>query len=187
MGRPKHSLTLGHETFLERLVRVVESQCSPVIIAVGRNAPDMTFGQTDIRLVRDEVDFEGPLVALGRVLGQLPKGIDAVFACGCDTPLLEPAVIALLVNQLGRNQIATAEIGGRLSPLPGAYRTQLAAKIDRLVAAGSRRLKDLIGQSDTQVVGEADLRAADPELRSFWNVNEPADYERLRSIASLQF
>ena len=56
------------------------------------------------------------------------------------------------------------------------YDRALAPRIDRLLAAGERRVKMLLAASNVRYVTEEELRAIDPELRSFRNLNTPADY-----------
>jgi molybdopterin-guanine dinucleotide biosynthesis protein A len=56
------------------------------------------------------------------------------------------------------------------------YDRALAPRIGRLLAAGERRVKMLLAASNVRYVTPEELRAVDPELRSFRNINTPADY-----------
>ena len=50
--------------------------------------------------------------------------------------------------------------------------------LDAMIARGARRLQDLAPLLDARRVAEDELRARDPELRSFLNINTPEDYAR---------
>ena len=57
------------------------------------------------------------------------------------------------------------------------YDRSLAGGIERMLQAGERRVQDLLARADVRYVDAAELRRIDPELRSFRNINTPADYE----------
>ena len=57
------------------------------------------------------------------------------------------------------------------------YVRELAPRIEELLDAGERSIKSLLDRSFVRYVGSDELRAVDPELRSFRNINTAADYE----------
>src|SRR5438874_924701 len=57
------------------------------------------------------------------------------------------------------------------------YIRELAPRIEELLDAGERSIKSLLDRSFVRYVGSDELRAVDPELRSFRNINTAADYE----------
>jgi molybdopterin-guanine dinucleotide biosynthesis protein A len=57
------------------------------------------------------------------------------------------------------------------------YVRELAPRIVALLEAGQRSLKSLLDRSLVHYVGSDELRAVDPQLRSFRNINTAADYE----------
>jgi molybdopterin-guanine dinucleotide biosynthesis protein A len=46
-----------------------------------------------------------------------------------------------------------------------------------LLEAGQRSIKSLLDRSTVRYVASDELRAVDPELRSFRNINTASDYE----------
>jgi molybdopterin-guanine dinucleotide biosynthesis protein A len=46
-----------------------------------------------------------------------------------------------------------------------------------LLESGQRSIKSLLDRSTVRYVASDELRAVDPQLRSFRNINTPADYE----------
>jgi molybdopterin-guanine dinucleotide biosynthesis protein A len=130
------------------------------------------------RVIRDEVRGLGPLQATGRGLRTAAEtGARFAFVCAVDMPLLS----AKLIDDLVRLATETnAEIvlpwDGRSHYLAAVYRTDLAERIDGLVAAGARSMRALIDASDAQQI-------VLPESRFLANVNTDAD---LRALAQSQ-
>ena len=57
--------------------------------------------------------------------------------------------------------------------------------VEKLLAAGQRRVLDLLDLIRTHRIPEAELRAVDPELQSVRNLNTPADYQAVLAAAGL--
>jgi molybdopterin-guanine dinucleotide biosynthesis protein A len=57
------------------------------------------------------------------------------------------------------------------------YVRELAPRIEALLESGRRSIKSLLDSSTVCYLASNELRAVDPELRSFRNINTWADYE----------
>ena len=68
-------------------------------------------------------------------------------------------------------------IGDRMYPLTAAYRISLLPLVERLLAEERLRALDLVEAIAVRWLTEQELRAVDPGLDSFRNVNTPEDYE----------
>ncbi|GFG95139.1 molybdenum cofactor guanylyltransferase [Mycobacterium timonense] len=177
MGRDKATLPGpgGAATLLEHVVGVVSQRCEPVFVMA---APGQPLPEVPASVLRDEVRGQGPLPATGRGLRAAAEtGARFAFVCAVDMPLLS----AGLIDDLMRLATETnAEIvlpwDGRSHYLAAVYRTDLAERIDSLVAAGARSMRALIDASDAQQI-------VLPESRFLANVNSESD---LRALAQLQ-
>ena len=77
-------------------------------------------------------------------------------------------------------------------PLPGdepegvcaLYRRALAPRIEAMLNAGERSVRSLLARCTVRYLSAIELRAVDPGLRSFRNINTPADYEAWLSTRS---
>lgn len=176
MGQNKANLPFGTETLLARIYRVCSSVCEQVMVATGSAGPnELPIPDGAVR-VNDP--GEGPLVALARALGVSGPGA-FVFVTGCDTPLLQPGVIQLLFERVSGHRGAVACFEGRRQPLCAVYSSELREEVSSLVEQGERRAivpANLPGVVD---VHEDELRAVDPDLRSFRGCNTPAEYVEL--------
>lgn len=177
MGRDKATLPGpgGAATLLEHVVGVVSQRCEPVFVMA---APGQPLPEVPASVLRDEVRGQGPLPATGRGLRAAAEtGARFAFVCAVDMPLLSAGLIDDL---MGLATETNAEIvlpwDGRSHYLAAVYRTDLAERIDSLVAAGARSMRALIDASDAQQI-------VLPESRFLANVNSESD---LRALAQLQ-
>jgi molybdopterin-guanine dinucleotide biosynthesis protein A len=185
MGRPKAWLPFGPELMLQRVVRLVGEAAGPVVVvaAPGQDLPELPEG---VAVVRDPVSDRGPLQGLAAGLAALPESVGLVYATATDVPFLRTAWVARLVELIGENDLAIAEIGGFLHPLAALYRraTVLPA-IERLLREDRLRPVFLLEAVRAVVLDESRMAAADPDLATLRNLNGPGDY--LRALAQAGF
>ena len=173
MGRPKATLPFGPETLLVRVVRTCAEACGEIVVvaAEGQELPCLPARAT---VVRDRTPGQGPLegLAAGLAAARAP----AAFCTSCDVPFLVPAYVGRMFAALGDAASAQAVVEGFPQPLLAVYRTALAARARDLVRAGRRRVVFLVEGEAVNLVPEAEVRAVDPDLRSFLNINTPEEY-----------
>jgi molybdopterin-guanine dinucleotide biosynthesis protein A len=169
MGRDKATLPGpgGTGTLAEYVVGVVAQRCEPVFVMA---APGQPLPSLQARVVRDEVRGLGPLPAVGRGLRAAAEaGARHAFVCAVDMPLLNAEIIDDLVRlAIETNAEVVLPWDGRSHYLAAVYRTDLADRIDALVAAGERRMSALIDASDSQQI-------VLPDSRPLTNVNTDAE------------
>ncbi|GAB4599167.1 molybdenum cofactor guanylyltransferase [Mycobacterium avium] len=174
MGRDKATLPgpRGSATLLEYVVGVLTQRCDPILVMA---APGQPLPEVSARIIRDEIRGQGPLPATGRGLRAAAEaGARYAFVCAVDMPLLSPELIDDLVHLATEtNAEVVLPWDGRSHYLASLYRTDLAERIDRLVAGGARSMRALIDASDAQQI-------VLPESRFLANVNTEAD---LRALA----
>ena len=173
MGRDKATLPFQGATLVEHIVDVVGERCAPVFViaAPGQSLP--ALGTAEV--LRDDVRGVGPLVATGRGLRAAAEaGSRWAFVCAVDMPLLDAALIDMLVD-LSKNLTADVVLpwDGRDHYLAGLYRVALVDRINDLVAAGQSSMASLVNSVDTQRIVLADGR-------QLTNVNSAADLAVLR-------
>lgn len=177
MGRPKAWLPFGDEAMLQRVVRLLSDVVRPIVVvaAPGQELPELP---ADVRIVRDEREGQGPLEGLRGGLQALVGQADAAYATGCDVPLLEPAFVRFMIEQLTDHEVAVPVDGPFHHPLAAVYRRNVLPHLDALLAAGRLRPVFLYEQVRTRRVSLDALRTVDPDLDTLRNLNHPEDYER---------
>jgi molybdopterin-guanine dinucleotide biosynthesis protein A len=167
MGRDKANLPYKGTTLLQRTASIVSPRCAPVFVIA---APGQPLPASDATVLRDEVRGVGPLLATGRGLrAAADAGLELAFVCAVDMPLLEASLIDELAApavRLGADVVLPWD--GRDHYLAGVYRTELADRVEALIAAGERSMRALVDSVDTQ-------RIVMPTQRALTNVNTTAD------------
>ena len=185
MGRSKAMLDFGGEPLIARIVRELRRRFEDiVIVAAPESVEKLDVGAGAARIIRDESAYQGPADALRR--GLRAVGNEVAFACSCDLPLLNADVAVALIDLLGSFDAVIPEIAGRLQPLHAVYRTSCSDALDTMAARGEKRLVAIADAVRARRVAEPELRAIDPDLRSFFNVNTPDDYARALRMLELQ-
>jgi molybdenum cofactor guanylyltransferase len=146
-----HSGSEAPGTLVENAVSIIGQRCQPVFVVA---APGQALPNLAAQVVRDDVRGLGPLLATARGLhAAAAAGAKRAFLCAVDVPFLSADLIDVL---LARATEVDADVvlpwDGSNRYLVGVYRTELAAKIDELIAAGERNMPALVDYVDTQRV-----------------------------------
>jgi molybdopterin-guanine dinucleotide biosynthesis protein A len=184
MGTPKAALPFGPESLLQRVVRLLGTVVSPIVVVAARGQilPELP---EEIIVARDERDARGPLEGLRAGLKALPAHVDAAYVTSCDAPLLVTAFVERMIALLDGHDIAVMEIDGFAHPLSAVYRRGVLPHVEALLAADRLRPAFLFDAADTRRVRPEEMRALDPELRTLRNLNTREDY--LAALADAGF
>jgi molybdenum cofactor guanylyltransferase len=177
MGQDKANLPFGPEKMLQRVARLISEVVDPenlvVVAAPGQSLPALPVNAT---VAYDSRQFRGPLEGLATGLRALEGRVDAVYATGCDVPLLLPGFVDLMFKSLGDHQIAVPRDGEYHHPLAAVYRPILLAKIQELLASDQLRPRFLFDLVSTREIPVDVLRVVDPQLMTLKNLNCQEDY-----------
>ena len=170
MGRDKAGLPAGDGTLIQHLARRLDPVVDETIVAGGSGRYDLP----GVTTVDDRYPGLGPLAGIHA--GLLVARSPLVWVVGCDLPDVDPGLAALLCGLAGDVDAVVPRIDSEPQGVCAVYDRALAPRIEGLLAAGERRVKMLLGASNVRYVTPGELRAVDPELRSFRNINTPAEY-----------
>jgi molybdopterin-guanine dinucleotide biosynthesis protein A len=184
MGSSKALLAFGAETMLQRVVRLLATVVSPIVVVA---APQQTLPElpADVTVTRDEQEGRGPLEGLRAGLKALPSSVEAAYVTSCDVPLLVPGFVRQMIDLMGDHDIAVMEIDGFPHPLSAVYRRDTLPHVDALLAQDRLRPVFLFGAVPTRRVQPAEMAGVDPELLTLRNLNTREDYLAALSSAGL--
>lgn len=116
---------------------------------------------------------------------RLCPGWAAVVAC--DMPLLDPHLLHWLWTQADAHDASTWDaivpvVDGQPQPFHSFYHARCLPAIETQLATGQRMVRRFFADVRTRFVPEAQLRTIDPLLRSFFNVNTPADWQQAQAL-----
>ena len=168
-GVPKHELVIDGASIFERQVRVLAPRVQEIVVATAGDI-------AGYRCVRDVVPDAGPLAGIAAGLEAMRTPWLLVVAG--DMPYLSGAVVDLMLGAASElDQAVAFRIGGLPEPLVCMLSARAAPAVQRRLAAGRNKVAGLFTEEQLAVrwIEEPAVRAVDPKLQAFVNVNEPAD------------
>ena len=183
MGTSKALLPFGPETMLQRVVRLLETVVSPIVVVA---APDQQLPALPpaVIVTRDEREGRGPLEGLRAGLKALPADVDAAYVTSCDVPLLDPGFVRQMIDLADGYDVAVVEQDGFAHPLSAVYRRATLPHVEDLLANDRLRPAFLFEAVNTRRVSPVQM-TSDPELRTLRNLNTTEDYQRALADAGL--
>ena len=175
MGVPKATLPFGPETMLQRVVRLLGTVVSPIVV-VAAHGQELLELPPEVVVTRDEREARGPLEGLRAGLKALPEAVDAAYVTSCDVPLLVPAFVQRMFELMGEHDIAVMEIDGFTHPLSAVYRRTTLPYIESLLAQDRLRPVFLFDAVRTRRVKVEEMVVVDPQLNTLRNLNTREDY-----------
>lgn len=181
----KAALVTGGLTFLDRVCTTLAAEVGRVIVVAGPGTAVPPV-RVPVEVVHDSRPGSGPLAAvrdgLVHALAAAAPPRLAVL-CSCDVPLIAPAVVRLLFDRAGGEGVrwVVPLVDDHPQPLVSVITIDLLPAIEAHLAAGNASLRDFAAALDrgspgaVRHVGGTELRAVDPALDSFRDVDTPAD------------
>jgi molybdenum cofactor guanylyltransferase len=167
-GVDKSQLVVEGRTIFERQVEALRG--FEVLVSSSRDVPGY-------RTVRDAIEDGGPLA--GIAAGLAAASTEWLLVLAGDMPYVTRELCDRLVSRTSDDIDAVGiRIDGLPEPLVCVLRVSRALPIvQRRLAARELKASRLLSDGALRVVwlDEAELRAIDPDLRAFFNVNSPED------------
>jgi molybdenum cofactor guanylyltransferase len=187
MGSPKAALEWHGSTLLRRVTGIVGRAVGGPVVVVRAPGQELPPVAADVEVAEDAREGRGPLEGLAAGLAALEGRARAAYVSSTDAPLVHPAFVRAVAAALDESaDVALPVVHGHPQPLAAAYRVTLRPLVDELLAADRLRPAFLFERcrvrrlDERALLADRRLAAADPELLSVLNVNEPADIEAAR-------
>lgn len=182
MGRAKADLQFEAGTMLDLIVVEMARAFDELIVAVDAYRRYSWSDFPGVRVIKDDVPDRGPAFALEQALREI--SFDAAFACSCDLPFINGDLARFLCTMLSEHDAVIPHVNGKLQPLHAAYRKRCAEALAKMHTAGVNSVHRITDFAKVRIIDEEEIRRHDPELRSFFNVNTPEDYQLARTMLS---
>ncbi len=177
MGTNKALLELGGVPLIERVLRTLQPLFPEVAIVANDPAP---YARLGVPTWPDAVPLRGPLGGVYTAI--LRSRTPYTFCIACDMPFANQAMVAFLCDLVAGYQVVVPRTPDGYQPLHAVYGKECLARIETMIAADRLKIDLLFPAVRARVVEEAELRAVEPSLRCFMNVNTP---EELKAAARL--
>ena len=176
-GQEKYFFTYEGKTFIERLIDSLYGVVDEIVI-VARSPIQCSRFQTisNITCISDIRQGKGPIGGLHA--GSLAVKGDLIFVSACDMPCIDPRVVSYLFDAIGTYDVAIPQWNEQmLEPLHAVYRR--TALLSYLESHTSLSLRTMIQTMHARYVPVDDIRALDPDLRTFTNINKLEELEQI--------
>lgn len=178
-GQEKYFFVHGGRTFIERLVESLRLVTDEIVL-VARDADQCTrFSHLgDVKCITDIREGIGPVGGIHA--GALAVHGDLIFVAACDMPCINPGVVRRLFALIGNHDaVIPCWDSMMFEPLHAVYRR--TALLSYLENHTSLSLREMVQNMDSVYVPTEQLRALDPRLETFTNINR---LEELRQFNS---
>jgi molybdopterin-guanine dinucleotide biosynthesis protein A len=172
-GRNKALIELGGRSFIARILTALEGSFNQVLLVTRQ--PELYRSQS-VRIVEDIFNLRTPLTGIHS--GLVNMTADYGFVTSCDTPLLKSELVHLLVSEIETDlDIVVPSSGSHFQPLCAVYSKRCIPFIEDRLGRGDVKTDSIYESLRVKKIPYQRLRAVDPKLDSFFNVNTPDDLQ----------
>jgi len=172
MGIDKAFLELDGRSLIEIVIERMHSVCSEVLVVAGDVQP---YSGLDARLVTDHFRGVGVLGGIHAGLEAAPH--DLTLVVGCDMPFLNTRLLRAFAGWAKGFDVVVFRQEDLVEPLHGAYRRTCLPAIEAAIRSGRRRIVSFFPHVRVRYVSPDEVRPFDADLRSFYNVNTPEEWQ----------
>lgn len=179
MGKDKAFLDLAGMPMMERAIERLRPQVTQLVLNV--HGETQALGKYGLPVVTDTTsDHQGPLAGILACLRWAEtEGFPWLATAAVDTPFFPKDLVQRLETVLRDKTMATASSGGRLHPVFGLWKTELAPALEREIGKGLRSVNQWVALH-TPGIAQWPTELYDP----FFNINEPDDMSKAQHILS---
>lgn len=174
IGGNKAAVELGGAPLLQWVVDAVETVADTIMFSI---APEQQLPPVRCRarafLCEDLLPGRGPLT--GIFSGLQATEDEHVLVVPCDAPFLQPELLKMLWSYRHRYDAVVPVVDDHYQTLVAVYGRSCITPMEIALNSGDLSMRSVLSGLDVRYVSERELRAADPELRSFRNVNSTAE------------
>ena len=170
-GVVKPLLLVEGQRIIDRQLAVLRHLFDRIVIVANEPAP---FADLGVAVIPDRRGPGlGPLAGIDAALAFFSSAPAVVCVAG-DMPFLEPALLRALRDAPPALAVVP-RVRGRAEPLCARYDRAFSPLVAAALAANALTVHTLLRDAGAVFLEEPALRALDPALRSFTNLNTPHD------------
>ena len=177
-GNEKAFIKIGGVSILDRVFGAFKDLFAEIILVT--NDP-ISYLKWDALVVTDLYPVRSALTGIhaGLYFAAYPHA----FFSACDTPFLKKGVIEAIIQRVEPHlDIVIPETSAGLEPLCAVYSKRRISVIEAHLARNKLKIRQIFKGARITKIQESQLRQADPELLSFFNINTPEDFAEAQTI-----
>jgi len=174
-GRNKAFVEVGGIRLIERVIRVMRSVFPHLILIT--NSPH-EYAYLQLPMVEDLIKGLGPI-------GGIFTGLEAIsdeagFFVACDMPFLNSRLIHHMVSMRDDFDAVLPRLGWKIEALHALYSKRCLPAIKEAIDKKEYQIIKFFNKIQLRYLDEDEIRAYDPKLRCFFNVNRPEELSGAR-------
>ncbi|HKZ89868.1 MAG TPA: molybdenum cofactor guanylyltransferase [Thermoplasmata archaeon] len=183
-GSPKALAPFRGRAMIEWAAEALRPLADELLVSVADAAQAEALHERlpDVRFVTDARHDRGPIEGLDRGL-RAARG-DLVLVAPCDAPLLRTDLYVRFLERIGPHEAAVPRLQA-LDPVRAAYRRTAAVRVLDREGLDIPSPSALVDRLDAVFLAEGELRAVDPRLASFLDVNSLEELARAEAQARI--
>ena len=170
-GQNKALIQVGGLRILDRLYNVFSDLFDEIILVT--NDP-IQFLEWDLTIVTDLFSSRSSLTGIHTGLFYMKNPF--AFFSACDTPFLKKELVETLIEKIEQKvDIIMPETTAGLEPLCAIYSKRCVQSAEQHLRENKFKIQRAFRAKRIKTIPENLLRAKDPDLQSFFNINTPED------------
>ena len=170
-GQNKALIQVGGLRILDRLYNVFSDLFDEIILVT--NDP-IQFLEWDLTIVTDLFSSRSSLTGIHTGLFYMKNPF--AFFSACDTPFLKKELVETLIEKIEQKvDIIMPETTAGLEPLCAIYSKRCLQSAEQHLRENKFKIQRAFRAKRIKTIPEYLLRAKDPDLQSFFNINTPDD------------
>jgi molybdopterin-guanine dinucleotide biosynthesis protein A len=190
IGGNKPLVKLGGRILISYVLEVANKISNDVIVVLGNNDDLQSMRKKlpwEVKIIKDIGKIGGPLIGVYTGFKQLSMEYAAVLPC--DSPFINIGVLKFMESEVkGMDAAIPIWPNGYIEPLHGIYRvpTALDASHEALKENKTRIYNMIEKLKNKSYIPIEKLKKFDPDLLSFFNINNTNDLKQAEAILSLR-
>ena len=179
-GANKAFMQVGNKRILDHIYDVFIELFEEIILVT--NDPIKYLGW-NMKIVTDLYSCRSSLTGIHS--GLFYSTGSHAFITACDTPFLKKELIETIICAVEpQTDIIIPETSAGIEPLCAVYSKRCLKQIENQLDKHEYKIQKFFNKVRVRTVSDNELRANDPELTSFFNVNNPSSLEKAKQINS---
>ncbi|MDP2861843.1 MAG: molybdenum cofactor guanylyltransferase [Desulfobacterales bacterium] len=177
-GANKAFIQIGNKRILDHIYDVFSELFEEIILVT--NDP-LKYLEWDLKIVTDIYPARSSLTGIHA--GLFYATGSHAFITACDTPFLKKDLVeALICAVLPQTDIVIPETSAGIEPLCAVYSKRCLKQIENQLEKQEYKIQGFFNKVRVIKISEDEIRAKDPELTSFFNVNTPFAFDKAKEI-----
>ena len=177
-GANKAFIQIGNKRILDHIYNVFREFFEEIILVT--NDPLKYLGW-DLKIVTDIYPTRSSLTGIHA--GLFYATGSHAFITACDTPFLKKELIETILCAVEPQiDIIIPETSAGIEPLCAVYSKRCLKQIENQLDKQEYKIQGFFNKVRVVKISENEIRAKDPELTSFFNVNTPCAFEKAKEM-----